>query len=347
MQKTGLVADPVFMNHDTGPGHPERPERLARIYSVLEEKGLWSAAAKVPLREATAEELLKVHSKEHLKTVAKTADQDQYYLDGDTPTGPESYRVALLAAGGLLNAVDLVVSGELASAFALVRPPGHHAERDRAMGFCLFNNVAVAAGHALDRHGLKRVLVVDWDVHHGNGTQHSFYQDPRVLYFSTHRYHFYPGSGYFDEIGSGEGKGYTVNVPLPAGCGDEVFDGIFARILAPVCRGYRPELILVSAGFDTHRRDPLGGMEVTEEGFARMAGRTLKLAEEFCGGKVVFTLEGGYHLEGLALSVAEVVALCAAKKPAPPGDLDPGPGFEDLVEKERETLAWIWPGIGK
>ena len=346
MTKTGIVADSIFMEHDTGPGHPEKAERLQRIYSVLSERGLMKSAEKIPLREATPEELLKVHTKNHLSRIAATANHEQYYLDGDTPTSPHSYQAALFAAGGLLNAVDAVMSGQVNNAFALIRPPGHHAERDRAMGFCLFNNVAVAAYHALDQHRLSRILIVDWDVHHGNGTQHAFFEDPRVLYFSTHRYPFYPGSGYYNEIGTGRGKGYTVNVPLPGGCGDGIFDAIFAQILTPVARDFKPELILVSAGFDTHYQDPLGGMEVTEEGFVRMADRVLGLGNEFCGGKVVFVLEGGYHLEGLAKSVAEVISLCLGQREAPKESLSPDPGFERLIEMERECLGQYWSGIG-
>ena len=346
MAGSGIVADPVFMKHDTGPGHPERRERLERIYSMLQEQGLWEAAEKIPLREASAEELLRVHAPGHLERVAATAGRDRSWMDGDTPTGADSYQAALLAAGSLLNATDAVCSDRLDNAFALVRPPGHHAEREQAMGFCLFNNVAVAAAHALDQHGMSRVLVIDWDVHHGNGTQHSFYSDPRLLYFSTHRYPFYPGTGYFDEIGSGPGRGYTVNVPLPAGSDDSVFDAVFARLLEPVARGFQPELILVSAGFDAHRRDPLGGMMVTEQGYARMAARVLALARELCGGKLVITLEGGYDLEGQAKSVAEVMMLMMGKKEAPPGDLEPPPGFEQIIDKEKQCLGELWPGLG-
>jgi len=346
MPRTAVVADPVFMEHDTGPGHPERAERLARIYAALQDQGLMPELTKVPLREARPEELLTTHSPGHLSRVAATDGEEQVYLDGDTPTSPRSYKTALVAAGSLLNAVDAVMSGEAANAFALVRPPGHHAERERAMGFCLFNNVAVAAHHALLKHGLKRVLIADWDLHHGNGTQNSFYQDPRVLYFSTHQYPYYPGSGGIDEIGAGKGKGYTVNVPLPMGCGDAVYDAAFVQVLEPVAREFKPELILVSAGFDIHRQDPLGGMKVTEQGFARLTGRLKGLAREFCAGRMVATLEGGYHLDGLAKSVVAVLEVMMGKKAAPDEALAPVEGFELLLEKEREYLGQYWPGIG-
>lgn len=346
MADTGIVAGPVFMKHDTGPGHPERAQRLERIYSMLEQVGLMDSVEKIALREATENELLKVHTKGHVDKVAATAGLDRSWMDGDTPTSPESYRAALLAAGSLINATDAVISGDLKNAFALVRPPGHHAEREQAMGFCLFNNVAIAACHAMDRHGLKKVLIIDWDVHHGNGTQHSFYSDPRVIYFSTHRHPFYPGTGNFDEIGSGKGKGYNVNVPLPAGGDDAVFDAAFAAVLEPVAREFEPELILVSAGFDNHHRDPLGGMAVTEQGYARMAGRVLDLARQFCGGKVVLTLEGGYDLEGQARSIAEVMMILTGKKEPPQDSLEIPPGFEIIIEKQKQYLGDFWPGIG-
>ncbi len=346
MPVTGLVADPVFMEHDTGPGHPERAERLEKIYALLDQKGLSPKALNVPLRPATEPELLRVHSQAHLDRIASTAGREQVYLDGDTPTSPRSYEAALLAAGSLLNAVDAVMEGQVKNAFALVRPPGHHAERDRAMGFCLFNNIAVAAHHALDRHGLARVLIVDWDLHHGNGTQSAFYADPRVLYFSTHQYPYYPGSGGLDETGAGSGEGFTVNVPLPPGCGDAVYDAVFETILTPVARGFKPELILVSAGFDIYHRDPLGGMKVTEDGFARMTGRLMGLADESARGRVAVALEGGYNLDGLAQGVAAVVEVMMGLKAPHAAKLAPIEGFELLVEKVKEYHGARWPGIG-
>jgi len=343
---TAIVSDPVFMKHDTGVGHPERPERLAKIQQVLEKRGLMDKLVKLPLREAAAEEILFIHSPAHLSRVQAASQSGRAWLDGDTPASADSYSAAMLAAGSLLDAVDAVMAGEAKNAFALVRPPGHHAERDRAMGFCLFNNVAIAAAHALEKHKLSRVLIADWDVHHGNATQHSFYSDPRVLFFSTHRYPFYPGTGAAEEIGTGEGAGFTVNVPLSGGAGDAVFDACFARALEPVARAFKPELILLSAGFDAHRLDPLGGMAVTEEGYVRLTHRLLELAGELCQGRLVLTLEGGYHLEGLANSVADVIeALRGDKAPAKP--LDPPAGIERLLEKQQKLLAGFWPGIGE
>jgi len=346
MTVTGIVADPVFKNHDTGPGHPETPERLDGIYSALESAGLMKEAERIPLREASQEELLAVHTKGHIERIKATAGRDRSWMDGDTPTSKESYQTALLAAGSLLNATAAVMEGKVENALALVRPPGHHAEKERAMGFCLFNNVAVAAHYARKEFGAKRVLIVDWDVHHGNGTQNAFYADPRVLYFSSHRFPFYPGTGGMDETGSAEGKGYNVNVPLPAGCGDPEYDAVYKRVLSPVARAFNPDLVLVSAGFDVHRLDPLGGMNLSEEGFARVAGEVMALAKELAGGRLVITLEGGYHIEGQAAAVAEVTRLMMGKTSPPQGDLDPDPAIEKIIEKADERLGDKWPGIG-
>ncbi len=347
MTVTAIVADPVFMKHDTGPGHPESPERLAAIYKLLEEKGLMETLEKTPLREADPEEISRIHTPEHVERVKATSEEKRFWMDGDTPTSSGSYRAALLAAGSVLNAVDAVVSREVDNAFALVRPPGHHAEKNQAMGFCLFNNVAIAARHAQKRHNINRVLIVDWDVHHGNATQHSFYDDPSVLYFSTHRFPFYPGTGALDETGSKEGAGYTVNIPLSAGCDDSVFDACFRQVLVPVVRSFRPELVLVSAGFDTHQFDPLGGMRVSDQGFGRLMGIILDLAREHCDGRVLLTLEGGYHLEGQAESVAEVLSVCKGDKEPEASELEPPEGIIKSLDKVKERLGEVWPGIGE
>jgi len=346
LAKTAIVADPVFMKHDTGPGHPERSERLAAIGEILAERGIIDKVEKVPLREATAEELLRVHTNDHIKTVESTAGKDRTYLDGDTPASADSHKAALLAAGSLIDATEAVIGGHAKNAFAFIRPPGHHAEANRAMGFCLFNNVAVAARHAIARHKMSRVLIVDWDVHHGNSTQHVFYDDPKVLFFSIHHYPFYPGTGGVDETGSGDGKGYTVNTPVPGGVGDDLYDEAFARTLVPVARAFKPELIMVSAGFDAHCHDPLGGMEVTEECFARMAATVMELADEFCGGKVVATLEGGYDLDGLANSVADVTETLMGEKKPEKARIKGSPVYERIIAAQRECLADVWPGLG-
>jgi acetoin utilization deacetylase AcuC-like enzyme len=265
------------------------------------------AFEQVPVRRASEEELLLIHSPEYVGLVASTEGQEYRSLDPDTSTSAGSYEAALLAAGGMCQAVSMVLSGELDNAFALVRPPGHHAERGRGMGFCLFNNAAIGARYAQESHQVKRVLVIDWDLHHGNGTQHSFEADPSILYFSTHQYPYYPGTGAYEQIGKGKGEGYTVNVPLSVGHGDGEYAGIFENILRPVALEFDPELILVSAGFDIYQADPLGGMRVTPEGFAGLTRSILDMAEACCSGKMVITLEGGYHLGGLRDSVKAVL----------------------------------------
>lgn len=307
MNRTGIVTDRRYMRHTMGEYHPESPERLRGIYAMLETPEVAGKFVEIPVRPAVAEEILWIHTPTYLKTLAATAGQEYTYLDPDTQTCAYSYEAALLAAGGLCQAVTQVCSGELDNAFALVRPPGHHAERGRAMGFCLFNNVAIAARYAQKRLNMERILVVDWDLHHGNGTQHSFEEDPGVLYFSTHQFPYYPGTGDFGETGKGNGRGFTVNVPLPMGCGDHEYLAVFENILRPVAMDYKPELILVSAGFDIYEGDPLGGMRVTPGGFAGLARSVMDLALSCCGGKLVLTLEGGYHVEGLAESVRRVL----------------------------------------
>jgi acetoin utilization deacetylase AcuC-like enzyme len=246
--------------------------------------------------------------------IASTKGRPKVFLDADTSTCPVSFDAALRAAGGMISAIDSVLSGEVDRAFPLVRPPGHHAEADRAMGFCLFNNVAVGAAYLTEVKGLERVLVIDWDIHHGNGTQHIFYDTSKVLYFSTHQYPFYPGTGAAEEVGSGEGKGYTVNVPMEPGMGDDEFVRIFEEILKPIIDQYKPEFILVSAGFDIYFEDPLGGMKVSHEVFAKLTRLLTDEADKICDGKIVFLLEGGYNLDGLWISTKEVIEELLDKK---------------------------------
>jgi acetoin utilization deacetylase AcuC-like enzyme len=304
MAKTGIVRDERYLEHDMGSYHVENPERLVHIYRALDE--IDTPLKEITPRAAMREEIIAVHDPKYVDRIAATAGQPAVHLDADTSTSARTYEVSLLAAGGFLAAIDAVM-GDLANAFALVRPPGHHAERDRAMGFCIFNNIAIGAHYARSKHGLERVLIVDWDLHHGNGTQHTFYSDPHVLYFSTHQYPYYPGTGHYTETGEGAGRGYTVNVPLSTGYGDSDYANIFRHCLRPIALAYQPQLILVSAGFDIYNRDPLGGMAVTPEGFARLTDIIMDIAQAVCQGRIVITLEGGYNLEGQALSVKEVV----------------------------------------
>jgi acetoin utilization deacetylase AcuC-like enzyme len=303
--KVGLVYDSIYLEHDTG-DHVENSQRLVTTISYLEETGIKEKLTMLSPRPASMEELEMVHAPEYISSVKNKAERGGGWLDPDTVMCPKSYEVALYAAGGLLTAVEAAMKGEVDSAFALVRPPGHHALRSRAMGFCIFNNVAITAKFALSNFNLDRVLIADFDVHHGNGTQDTFYADPQVLYFSTHEYPFYPGTGRMEEIGTGEGAGTTVNVPMAAGWGDEEYLRAFNEVLVPVARRFRPQLILVSAGFDPHWADQLAMMRVSITGFAQMVMILKKLAAELCQGCLIFTLEGGYNLRVVASSIKAV-----------------------------------------
>jgi len=348
MNRTGIVTDKRYMSHTMGEYHPESPERLVGIYSMLETPEMKGKFVDIPPRRAVSEEILWIHTAPYLKTLAATAGKEYTYLDPDTQTCAHSYEAALLAAGGLCEAVSKVCSGELDNAFALVRPPGHHAERARAMGFCLFNNVAVAARYAQQRLQIERVLIVDWDLHHGNGTQHSFEEDPSILYFSTHQFPYYPGTGDFGECGTGKGRGFTLNVPLPMGCGDPEYLAVFEKVLHPVARDFKPELILVSAGFDIYGGDPLGGMRVTPEGFAGLTRSVMDLAGSCCGGKAVFTLEGGYNVEGLADSVKCVLIEMAGLSKTDVRELasQADPEFMDVIVRSvREYHHPRWKNL--
>ena len=306
MTRTGVVVDRAYLKHEPGEFHPERPERIGVLLNLAEQLDEQKFQLLAPAA-ADRFEIESCHSADYVALVEATSKANQHALDGDTITCRDSFGVGLLAVGGLLRLLDAIAAAETANGFALVRPPGHHALKNRAMGFCLFNSIAIGARHLKRVHGAKRILIVDWDVHHGNGTQEAFYDDASVLFISTHQFPFYPGTGAIDEIGVNGGEGYTINVPLPAGCGDAEYLRVFEEIVVPAANKFEPEWILVSAGFDPHRRDPLGGMKVTDEGFGAMAQILLRLAERHAGGKIAFLLEGGYDLAALSKSVAAVL----------------------------------------
>lgn len=314
--KTGIVLDERYMAHNPGRGHPERPERIGVLLPSLLER---ADVVHVPPRLATPEEITLIHGEGHFVQVERTHGLERFAFDADTPVSADSFTTACLAAGGLLALLDEVMAGHLRRGFAFVRPPGHHAERERAMGFCLFNNVAIGAAYLRARHGLERVLIVDWDVHHGNGTQRAFAAEPGVLYVSTHRFPFYPGTGAVDEVGVRDGTGLTVNLPFPGGFGDAEYLEAFQAIIEPIALEYAPQFVLISAGFDPHRRDPLGGMDVSEQGFAAMARSLIGVADQVADGRCVAVLEGGYDLRATRDSAAAVLdELSGTPHPLPP-----------------------------
>ncbi len=311
MGKTGLVYHPAYLEHDMGMGHPESPNRLRAIMQQLEQSGTLAKVTRIEPRKAEDEWITQVHSAAYLAMLKdRSPAGGRVSLDPDTSMSPGSLAAAYLAAGGALAAVDAIMAGQVNHVFCAVRPPGHHAEAGRAMGFCLFNNVAIAARYVQRKYGVARVLIVDWDVHHGNGTQHSFEDDPSVLFFSTHQYPHYPGTGRASERGTGAGDGLTINVPMEAGEGDDEYRAIFHKVLVPAVDAFKPEFVIISAGFDAHKDDPLAGMGLTEQGYAELTGIVSGLAARHARGRILSSLEGGYNLTALAASVdAHITAL--------------------------------------
>jgi acetoin utilization deacetylase AcuC-like enzyme len=338
-----LIASPRFADHLTPPGHPERVERHAVMQAVAAEFRQHGGLVLEP-RRATDADLVRIHGADYVTLIRETAGRATA-LDPDTFTSPESYDVACLAAGAVLTGVDHVLDGPAGTrALALVRPPGHHAEANRAMGFCLFNNIAVAAAHAR-ASGLARVAIVDYDVHHGNGTQWSFYSDPTVLFISSHQYPYYPGTGAADEIGTEGGAGFTVNLPLAVGATDADFEAVYGAIAWPILRAFKPQLILVSAGFDAYKDDPLAGMRLEAEYFGRLTAQIAAIADECCEGRVVVATEGGYHLKGIADSLRAVIAALDAAAGSPIGSPPEmkAPRGEATIAAVKPNLAKYWP----
>jgi acetoin utilization deacetylase AcuC-like enzyme len=312
---TLLYTDPLFLQHDTGP-HPETADRLRAINSRLEKTDLPTRCRPGFYRPLTAERVAQIHAPRMVRAAEDMAARGGGRLDPDTVVSAQSFAVALAAAGASVSAVDAVLRGDDTNALCLVRPPGHHATPNRSMGFCLFNNIALAAHHALSNQSLDRVLIVDWDVHHGNGTQDTFFADPRVLFFSIHRFGmgFYPGTGDADETGEGSGRGYTLNVPLRYGIPREDYRAAFRGTLDEAADKIKPQLVLVSAGFDAHARDPIGSLGLEVEDFVWLTQQVLDVARTHCEGRLVSCLEGGYNLNVLAESVqAHLEELLAAK----------------------------------
>ncbi len=333
-----LLRHPSSLEHDTGP-HPERAARMQAIDQELEARG-WSGAERVESPPASDAQLEAVHPREYVLGIEELCAKGGGSLDLDTVVSEHSAVAARHGAGGAAHLVDLLLEGAAPAGFSIHRPPGHHAETARAMGFCVFNNVAVAARHARDAHGVERVLVLDWDVHHGNGTAEIFAADPGVLFVSIHEWPLYPGTGHFSEIGHGEGEGYTVNVPVPAGTGDDAFLSLVEDLVAPLGRAYEPDLILVSAGFDAHIEDPLAGCRVTEAGYAGMTAALRRLGAEL-DAPVGAVLEGGYALGPLARSVAVTLEGLGGAVPAAPAAADVHPLAAAAVERAREH----WPAL--
>jgi acetoin utilization deacetylase AcuC-like enzyme len=347
-KNTGIVKDWRYLRHGSEFTHPETPQRLVSIYEMLDNPDMAWKFTGIDARHATREELERVHRASYIDFIAQTAGKAMTMLDPDTVATAETYDTARLAAGGVMNAIDSVVSGETDNAFALVRPPGHHAQAAEAAGFCIFNNIAIGARHALARWGMERILIVDWDLHHGNGTAETFYEDRQVLYFSTHQSPGYPGTGGLAEMGRGPGLGYTINVPLRPGADDAFYVRVFRELLCPVARMFRPEVILVSAGFDIYVGDPLGEMKVTPEGFACLTRVLLNLADECCNGRLVLVLEGGYNIQGLTKSVRAVLQELLGETRVTEETLnrmiaDTDETCSRLIGRVREKISPFWP----
>jgi acetoin utilization deacetylase AcuC-like enzyme len=340
----GLVYHPDYLIH-TQAHHPERKERLESVLKAIGDQNLAGRLQMIEPLPAEVEDLALIHDRNYIASVEEACRSGRGSLDMDTYLVPESYRVALLSTGGALTGLRRVMDEKLDKVFVLNRPPGHHAESDRAMGFCLFNNIAVAAAVAKRDYGLKRIAIIDWDVHHGNGTQHSFESDAEILFISTHQSPAYPGTGSASEVGKYGGEGYTVNIPLPPGCGDVEYDLFFSEVIVPVLDQFKPEILLISAGQDAYRMDPLAGMSLTYNGYFNMAAKLAGVAERWSEGRIMLCLEGGYHLDGQAEAVVHVLNAIGGwnlpiKEKAP--ELKPSDSAVRRLEEIRSIQKNYW-----
>ncbi|MBC8229533.1 histone deacetylase [bacterium] len=302
-KRTGFLYHPDYLKHDTGYGHPEHSQRLVAILEAVRNSDIWNDLILIEPTPATIDQIKYIHDSRYVEAVKQMCDSGGGYIDYDTPISAESFNAALLAAGAMLRGIDAIIAREIDNAFALVRPPGHHATPQIGMGFCIFNNVAIAARYIQREHNLPKILIIDWDLHHGNGTQDAFYDDPTVFYFSIHQSPFYPGTGRSDETGMEAGIESTLNFPIRAGTRSEDYIEIFEQQLKPAALEFQPDFILISAGFDAHQLDPLGGLCMTEEGFGILTDIACEIANTTCNGRLVSVLEGGYSLDGLSKSV--------------------------------------------
>jgi acetoin utilization deacetylase AcuC-like enzyme len=344
--KTGLIYDPAYLNHDTG-SHPENGYRVSYSYNYLARAGMLEKLVAIKPRPAAREEIELVHRPVYVDRIRDFSQRGGGTSGGDNAGSSGTFETALLAAGGTLSAVDAVLERKIESAFALVRPPGHHATPGAAMGFCFFNNVAVCARYAAKKYGLERILVVDWDEHHGNGTEEIFYEDSSVLYFSVHREWNFPGTGQANNAGKGKGAGFNINVPLPRGCNDDDYEFVFRQILQPAANAYNPELVLVSAGMDTHADDYIGQMNMSGTGYARLAAVVLEIAGSCCGGAAVFVLEGGYTPKALGESVLAVVDTMVTWEFQKVNPIDENlrvkKAVKDAVDDVKQIQERYWP----
>ncbi|WP_163753590.1 histone deacetylase family protein [Mycobacterium botniense] len=337
-RRTVYATHPRYTDHDFR-GHPENADRIRAVWRGLDESGLSARMQSLQPEPVDTGAILAVHSAEYLDMLGRVSALDRItFLDADTYVGPDALTIARLSAGGVVGAVDAVLTGRADNGLAAIRPPGHHAVADRGMGFCLLGNVAIAARHAQTHHDVDRVLIIDYDVHHGNGTEAMFYEDPSVLYISVHQQPLYPGTGAATDIGAGPGAGYTLNIPLPPASGDTGYATVFDRIVSVAAERFGPQLILVSLGFDAYWADPLAGMQLTLSGYSHLAAEVMRIAQRCCAGRVVFALEGGYHPDALRDGVSNVARILLGEPPTDPLGPPPRPRPEPDISAVVSTI---------